>query len=434
MKKNLALLLAGIMVASTLTACGGQQSSESTDAASTESSVATDAASTGASTEDAATSSISALQNTDGLETITLNDIDPDEFVTLGEYKGVTVEATLEEVTDDAVEEQLSAIFTNNPAMVEVTDRAVQDGDTVNIDYVGKYADSGEAFDGGTAEGATLVIGSNSYIDGFESGLVGANAGDTVDLNLTFPEDYGATELAGKDVVFTVTVNSISVASDEMTDEWAAGLGAEDVTDLASLRTYIRTNLETEAQSTFDSTVESQVLSNVFEGCEFKEVPEGLYNRYLLQQKEQLEYYASMYSMYYGQTLSADDIVTMMMQSEGSTADADTYFNDMVTEATQQFIMFAAIAKAEKIEVTEEEIDEYLQDAYNSASSTAYSTYEDYKATLDLEIYREGLLAQKVMDFLVENANVVGAEAATEGSSAEEAATEASSTEEAVSK
>ncbi len=427
------------MVAATLTACNGQ---DTTDTTTTDASTASSLeASTDAATTEASASSISILNNLDNLETETLKDINPEDYVTLGEYKGVTVEATLEAVTDEAVEEQIENIKSTNPPMTEVTDRAVQDGDTVNIDYVGKYADSGEAFDGGTAEGATLVIGSGSYIDGFESGLIGVNAGDTVDLNLTFPEDYSATDLAGKDVVFTVTVNSISVASDEITDEWAAGLGASEVTDLASLREYVKTGLTEEAQSNYDSTVQSQVISTVFEGCEFKEVPEKLFNRYVLQQNEQLEYYASMYSMYYGQTLTAEDIVTMMMQGEGSSATADEYFNNMVTEATQQFIMFEAIANAEGLEVTEEEIDEYLENAYNSASSTAYSTYEDYKATLDLEVYREGLLAQKVVDFLVENANVVEAASTDASASAssstvtDDAASDSSSadTEEAAS-
>ncbi|MBE5842026.1 MAG: trigger factor [Butyrivibrio sp.] len=404
MRNKIAFLMAGVLMATALTACNGQSTEATTDASTGSS--ADDAAAT-SSSDGAQTQTISALQNLENLETMALAEINPEEFVTLGEYKGVTVEIAAPNVTDEQVDEQIKSIFTNNPPMTEVTDRAVQDGDTVNIDYVGKFADSGEAFDGGTAEGADLVIGSNSYIEGFESGLIGTNVGDTVDLNLTFPENYGATDLAGKNVVFTVTVNSIKVASDEMTDEWAAGLGAEGVTTLEELKAYVKNGMVTDAQNKYDSDLEEAVLAKVTEACEFKEVPQNLYNRYLIQQNESLEYYASMYSMYMGQQLTASDIVTMMIQQEGSTDTPDDYLKAMVTEATQQFIMFAAIAKNEGIEVTEEDIDAYLKDAYDNASTTAYSTYEEFKATVDPEVYREGLLAEKVMAYLVENANVV---------------------------
>ncbi len=404
MRNKIAFLLAGVLMATALTACNGQ-STEATSDASTGTS-ADDAAAT-SSSDGAQTQTISALQNLENLETMALAEINPEEFVTLGEYKGITVELATPNVTDEQVEEQINSIFTNNPPMTEVTDRAVQDGDTVNIDYVGKYADSGEEFDGGTAQGADLVIGSNTYIEGFESGLVGVNVGDTVDLNLTFPENYGAENLAGKDVVFTVTVNSIKVASDEMTDEWAAGLGAEGVTTLEELKTYVKNGMVTDAQDQYKSDLEEAVLAQVTENCEFKEVPQNLYNRYLIQQNESLEYYASMYSMYMGQQLTASDIVAMMIQQEGSTDTPDDYLKAMVTEATEQFIMFAAIAKNEGIEVTDDDIDAYLKDAYDNASTTAYSTYEEFKATVDPEVYREGLLAEKVVAYLVENANVV---------------------------
>ncbi len=420
MKNKIALILTGIMVIASLSACTGKDNTETTANSQSSEAVADDqAAASGSNSEDdLASATITALENLENLETMTLAEVNPEEFVTLGEYKGITVEVAAPNVTDEDVESQLQSIFSSNPPMTEVTDRAVQDGDTVNIDYVGKYADSGEAFDGGTAQGADLVIGSNSYIDGFESGLVGVNVGDTVDLNLTFPENYGATDLAGKDVIFTVTVNSISVKSDDMTDEWAAGLdasfsnvdenaGDRKVTNLEDLREYIRMGLIKDAEDSYNSSLENEIITTVTANCEFKDVPENLYNRYLKQQSEQLDYYASMYSMYVGKQLTSSDIVNMMIQNEGSTLNGDDYLKNMVTEATEQFVMFAAIAKAEGIEVTDEDIDAYLKDAYDNASTTAYSTYEDFKATVEPEVYREGLMAEKVIKFLVENANVV---------------------------
>ena len=128
--------------------------------------------------------------------------IDVEKCVTLGDYKGVTVEKTIQSVTDEDVQNEIDNALANYP--VEV-DQAAKEGDTVNIDYVGKI--DGEEFDGGSDQGADLKLGSGKFIDGFEDGLIGARKGETRTLNLTFPEDY-TQDLAGKAVEFTVTVNA----------------------------------------------------------------------------------------------------------------------------------------------------------------------------------------------------------------------------------
>ncbi len=418
MKKKLSVLLAGVMVCTMFTACGKETTEEVDDSAVAASSVE-------AQTEDAATeeSDNAFTIDFDNLETITLKDVTASDLVTVGEYNGITIEAALAEVTDADVEDSINNLKSSNPPMVEVTDRAVQDGDTVNIDYVGKYADTKEAFDGGTAQGANLVIGSNSYIDGFESGLVGVKKGETVDLNLTFPEDYGAENLAGKDVIFTVTVNSINVAADEITDEWAAGLGYTGVSTLADLSEYVRSQLVADAQDDYDAAVENGAVQQVYDAAAFGDLPQELVNRYMLQQKQMLDYQANMYSYYYGQNVTAADLISVYMNNEGFVGTVDDYLDSVSRDMTKQYVMFQAIADAENITVTDEEVDEYLRNAYESASTTSYSSFEEYKASLDLEIYREGLMADKVVAFIVENANVTsgtaqaGDEAASEGSS-----------------
>lgn len=127
------------------------------------------------------------------------------DYVDLGDYKGIELTKSITKVTDDEVTNEMES------KAVELTgsDVTVEDGDTAIIDFVGKL--NGVAFDGGTASNYELEIGSGSFIDGFEDGLIGVKKGDTVDLNLTFPESYPSTELAGKDVVFTVTVNGVNV-------------------------------------------------------------------------------------------------------------------------------------------------------------------------------------------------------------------------------
>ncbi len=398
MKKNLTLFVALVSAAALLTACGDKANDNSSEEASA---VATEAAGAESSTQTGTDVDLSSL------ETQTLLDTDLDTCLTLGEYKGVTAEVTAVEITDEDVESKLASVYAQDPMMVDVTDRAVESGDTVNIDYVGKYADTQEAFQGGTAQGASLTIGSHSYIDGFEDGLIGVNIGDTVDLNLTFPENYGAAELAGKDVVFTVTVNGIQTAEAEPSDEWVASKNLEGVTDLEGFKNHLKEQLTQDAQSTREDTIQNTVLETVMNNTTFNEIPEKLYNRYYKQQYEAINYYTQLYAASTGTQLTADEFVTMTMQNNGIAGEAQDYIKNMVDQTTKQFMMLQAIADKEGIEVTDEDIDEYLHNAYDNAATTAYSTFEEYKASLEMEIYREGLMSQKVVDFLTENANVV---------------------------
>ncbi|MCR5156709.1 MAG: trigger factor [Butyrivibrio sp.] len=398
MKKNLTLFVAFVSAAALLTACGDKANDNSSEEASA---VATEAADAESATQTGTDVDLSTL------ETQTLLDTDLETCLTLGEYKGVTAEVTTVEITDEDVESKLASVYAQDPMMVDVTDRAVESGDTVNIDYVGKYADTQEAFQGGTAQGASLTIGSHSYIDGFEDGLIGVNIGDTVDLNLTFPENYGAAELAGKDVVFTVTVNGIQTAEAEPSDEWVASKNLEGVTDLEGFKNHLKEQLTQDAQSTREDTIQNTVLETVMNNTTFNEIPEKLYNRYYKQQYEAINYYTQLYAASTGTQLTADEFVTMTMQNNGIAGEAQDYIKNMVDQTTKQFMMLQAIADKEGIEVTDEDIDEYLHNAYDNAATTAYSTFEEYKASLEMEIYREGLMSQKVVDFLTENANVV---------------------------
>ena len=415
MKKKIAVLLAGVMVCTMFTACGKDAGSDAANEAISvnEEALASSAADASTDGEDTGLTI-----DFDNLETSTLQDIKASDLVTLGEYNGITVEATLGEVTEEDVAGYIENMKSSNPPMIDVTDRTVQDGDTVNIDYVGKYADTKEAFDGGTANGADLVIGSNSYIEGFESGLVGAEIGETRDLDLTFPADYGAESLAGKEVVFTVTVNSIKVAADDISDEWAAGLGIADVTTISELEAYANKTLTTQAEDTYKSTIENSAVQKVYDSCAFGDIPQTLINRYLKLQKQMLDYQATMYSYYYGQQLSASDLISVYMNNEGFVGTADDYLQSISTDM--------AIADEQGITITDEDIDTYLKEAYENASTTSFSSYEEYKASLDLETYREGLMADKAVEFIVNNANVVAApvEATTETSA--EASSEAS--------
>ena len=145
-----------------------------------------------------------------------------EKYVTLGSYEGMSVEVAGDfEVSEEDVISYINDMLTYYPNYTDTDKQVVEDGDCVDIDYEGKK--DGVAFDGGTAEGHVLEIGSDSFIDGFEDGLIGAKVGETRDLNLTFPENYQSAELAGAKVVFTVTVNKIVdkeiVTYDKLTDD-----------------------------------------------------------------------------------------------------------------------------------------------------------------------------------------------------------------------
>ncbi|WP_026651541.1 trigger factor [Butyrivibrio proteoclasticus] len=401
MKKKLFLVLMSAVACASMTGCSLKSPLDSNTNES-------------AATASASTETVSGLTiDFANLETMTLSEITASDYVTLGEYKGITIELAQPVVTDEQVESEFQNLLSYNAPTQDVTGRPVQEGDTVIIDYVGKYADTQEAFEGGTATGASLTIGSGSYIDGFESGLVGVNAGETVDLNLTFPADYQATDLAGKDVIFTVTVQSITESCDP-TDEWAASFGIEGVTTIDGLKDYLRNSLTEDAESNYRSQLETMVVDTVTANAIFTPVPEKLLNRYLVEQNDSLEYYASMWSQYQGTPISTSDIVYQMMNNEGYTGTPDDYLKSATTEIVNQYVLFQAIADAEGIVVTDEDVDAYLKESYDNAGTTAYSSFEEFSATItDREMYKEGLMAQKVMDFLVENANVV--EPATEG-------------------
>lgn len=264
-------LMAGA-VAMSLCACGGKDKAE--DAANTTETAATE--------EDQTQES--EVKVSDRPDYVGFEDLVIEDYVTLPEYASMTVQAEKPEVTDEVIENYINRnILTAYP----VTDRAVAQGDAVTIDYVGKK--DGVAFDGGTAEGYVLNIGSGNFIEGFEDGLIGVMPGETVDLNLTFPENYHAEELAGADVVFTVTVHDIQESTDyeNVTQEQLALMengykSKEDIWENAEKE------VEESAEATYQSNITDAIIEKLMEESTFTSVPEYLveeelqnYNTYM---------------------------------------------------------------------------------------------------------------------------------------------------------
>ena len=319
---------------------------------------------------------------------IALKDVNVEDYVTIGKYKELNIVMQDPGITDEEVDsymmEMVSSYITEG-----IMDRAVALGDTVDIDYEGKK--DGVAFDGGTATGQKLGIGTGQFIDGFEDGLIGVMPGETVDLNLTFPEDYGNEELAGAAVVFTVKVNYIM--PETIDDEIVKQVGIEGVETQEQLREYLRKMMEDYMASMTGNNKQSIVLETFLEGCDFKELPEDLLNKYKNLADTALSNAAAAASMtaaeyaetYYGQT------------------DYDKFLTQYAEEALKQGMAMQAVANAENISISDEELDQQL---LNYAQSYGMSTIEEFIGDNNKEDYRESLMFDKVLNFLIDNANI----------------------------
>ena len=325
-----------------------------------------------------------------GSNTTVLKDIDVEKYVTLGEYKGVEVNVEAAAVSEEQISQMMEYIYTSSVTKENgaITNRPAQDGDTVNIDYVGTL--DGVAFEGGTAYGQNLMLGSNRFIDGFEEGLVGAKPGQTVDLNLTFPENYGATDLAGKAVVFTVTVNYIMPTLAEFTDEVVAGFGVSEITNLEELRQYAHDYLLENANYDRDMIIENELLENLLANTSVEDIPKAVIEKYNGVMTRSIESIATQYGM---------DSDTYLLYYTGM--DLESYLKDNAEEAAKQGLIFQAIANAEGLNLTEEELDAELK---TYAANEGYATIEEYLGEGSREEFEEFRMYERVLQFLKDNA------------------------------
>lgn len=315
-------------------------------------------------------------------------DMDLDKYVTIKDYQNFRVERDPVEIDEEEVELILKDAYYNYfPADQGIKDRAVADGDTVNIAYVGKK--DGVAFDGGTAESTPLTIGSNSYIDGFESGLIGVMPGETVDLNLTFPENYGNTELAGQAVVFTVTVNCI--IPEEMKDEHVAGI-VPDVDTVEGLRQYIRDYLTEIYQSESDGDYQEKILETFMEEmCEVKEVPQ-----------EWIDYYRNQINDYFiTQAFQmATDPETLVQTYFGQ--DLTSFLDEHSVIAAREDLILQALAKKQGLCIDDEELNKILQEY---ATNAGLSSIADYLGESSMEDFRQSYHYQLAFEYLYDLAS-----------------------------
>ena len=310
--------------------------------------------------------------------------------VTLGDYKGIEVPKTRVTVKKDEIEEELKKVQEQNAREITIEDRAVKDGDILTIDYSGSV--DGVKFEGGTAEDQTLVIGSGAFIPGFEEQLVGKNLNETADINVTFPEEYHAPDLAGKDAVFTVTVKAIKEKElPELDDEFAAEVSEFDTLD--EYKADVKAKIKEEKAKEGKAKKEDQVIAKAIENATM-EIPELMIKT---QARQQMDNFA--------QNLMSQGL-TMEQYAQFTGMTADKMMEQMLPSAEKNIktrLVLEAIAKAENIEISDEKIDEKLAEMAKSYDMEV-EKLKELVGEAEKQQMKDDMAVQEAIDFLVENA------------------------------
>lgn len=386
MKKKLAwMCMAGVMAMS-VSACGGKSGQDAQETAQT-----VEEGETGAKTEEAVSGESAAETEkiSDREDYVGIEDLDIDEYITLADYQNMKVSAFKPVVDDAAITEYIDREL----LVGRIMDRAVEEGDVTDIDFVGKK--DGVAFDGGTASRYKLTIGSGGFIEGFEDGLIGVMPGETVDLNLTFPDPYQKNpDLAGQEVVFTVTVNGIegSAKYETVTPEELEMLGLpykskEEVWEAG------RQAAEDNAEETFVANAKSMIVQKLVGESTMKSVPEYLVEEEVQSYNLYMESVAAMYGM---------DLDSFVTAASGLTREEyDSQAQEMCTEIVKQYLVMEAVARAEGIELTDEMVyakadEEAAKAEYGSISG------EELIDRVGFSTYRMSIVQDQVIERLME--------------------------------
>lgn len=313
--------------------------------------------------------------------------------VELGAYKGIEVEKRAYNVTDDEVDAAIAQLQEGVARMVDV-DRPVENGDTVNLDYSGSV--DGVKFDGGTAQGQTLTIGSGQFIPGFEEQMVGMAVGEEKDIEVIFPEEYHAENLAGKKAVFAVKVNGIQVKElPTLDDEFAKDVSEYDT--LEALRDAKRQELLEQAEKNAKIQKENDVVRKAVENATV-EVPDAMVERQIDSFLQDMGYRLQM------QGISLEDY--LKYTNTEISALRDQYRADAALRVKSQLVL-EAISKAEAIEATPEEIGDKVAEY---AKQFGNMTVEDFEKNLqadDRQYFADQVVVEKTLALLVENAKEV---------------------------
>lgn len=314
-------------------------------------------------------------------------DFKAEDYVKLGDYKGLSVKYPIPEVFEDDVEFSIQQLVEEHTEYKEIKERASQEGDSVNIDFTGVI--DGEEFDGGSGEDFDLVIGSGEFLEEFEKNLIDKNAGETFTFPVTFPEDYNEMDpsLNGKTAEFTVTVNKVSeVIVPEYNDEFVKKVS--DYSTTAEYEEFLNADLMIYAQDESDSAAGEDALALAVQNATVDGYPKALYDYFYDETVEGYEFYASLMGMEYEEFLEemGENAV-----EEGTQAQ------------TNEYLVVQAIADQEGLSVTE---DSYQEEAKALAEEYEYESVEELEADYGKSGIIIQIVREKVVAFLCENAEL----------------------------
>ncbi|MBR6737018.1 MAG: trigger factor [Clostridia bacterium] len=323
----------------------------------------------------------------DGITMIAIVPVKPE--VKLGEYKGIKIEKVEYNVTDKEVDDELDRLVKRNAREIAVTDRPAQNGDITVIDYSG--AIDGVKFEGGTAEKQNLELGSGSFIPGFEDGVVGMNIGETKDITVKFPEDYGAENLKGKDAVFTVTLHEIKVKEyPEVNDEFIKEAAGEE--SVEAFKTATKQKLQEANDKRAKAETEDKLIEKIAESCEV-EIPQSLVERQIDSQVQEMQYRM----MYQG--LRLEDYLKYTKQTMD---DYRKSFEETAKKQVKVQLVVDKILTVENIKATEEEINAKIEEQAKQMGKTL----EEFKKDMQdrqLQYFENVATSEKLFAFLMAN-------------------------------
>ncbi|RIM73021.1 trigger factor [Staphylococcus arlettae] len=312
--------------------------------------------------------------------------------VQLGDYKGLEIEKQSTELTEEEIQESIDHQLGHLSEMVVKEDAAIENGDTVNIDFDG-YVD-GEQFEGGQADGYDLEIGSGMFIPGFEEQLVGVKAGEEKDVTVTFPEEYHAEELAGKEATFKTKVNEVKYKEvPELTDEIANELDSEANT-VAEYKENTRKRLAEQKETDAENAQKEEAINKAANNTTV-DIPEAMVNTELDRMVQE-----------FGQRMQQQglNLETYFQISGQDESQLREQMKDDAEERVKTNLTLTAIAEAENVEVSDEDIDKELE----KMSEQFNISVEDIKQTLgNTDIVKNDVRIQKVIDLLVDEAKLV---------------------------
>ena len=317
--------------------------------------------------------------------------------IEIGEYKGLKAEKTAVKVTPEEVEAEVNAMAERNARMVSVEDRAAQNGDTVIIDFEG-FTD-GVAFEGGKGEGHSLTLGSGQFIPGFEDQIVGKNIGDEFDVNVTFPEDYGAKELAGKEAVFKVKLHEIKVRElPTIDDEFAKDVSEFDTLD--ALKADLEKKALERKTKAADEAVENALVQQIVDSIK-GEIPEAMFENRLEQLTEDFAYRLQSQGL---------NLETYLKYTNSNIDEFKKSFRPQAESQVKFRLALEKIAALENITPSEEELE-----AEYAKLAESYGVEADkVKSVIPAEEISKDLAVGKAIDLVKENAVITEVEEKTE--------------------